>query len=401
MPAMNEITLDPQGVDDPALLAEIEAEFAELTREIERISAMPRSMAPEKGKLIEALRSSWRSRLDVAGVKDRPEWRQRLDTTIGHAVDRLLETGIQENSDGSLGFALRGDVLQAEGGPVIRGLLEGFANMLEERFPAPDKAPPPAPDAPPPNPLQALFGNLGQAFAGVLKTAIQNAGTAAAGAVVKVDQDGQVTSAPPAQANPDATKIDLGLSGEHKLSTSFAFDSRGAPEPATDAAATPTQATPPSPAAVATNAFFQQLMQGFGQAIKTAVQPNPQPPAAATPAPASAPPHATGATGATPPPQASPLAGLGQLLSQALQRAVGPGGAPIVMHAVQPTTPAPDGSAETTATPAGPSTSETTATASTEPPANSPEVPKAPTLQIDFAGLLSQLLSGGKKPPGT
>ena len=123
---MNETTMEPEGLDDPALLAEIEAEFAELTREIQRISAMPKNAGPRKSELLEALRQSWRERL-VSRGGDRPEWRKKLDETIGRAVDRLLEDGIVENADGSLGFALRGDTVQNEGGPLLRGLLDGLS----------------------------------------------------------------------------------------------------------------------------------------------------------------------------------------------------------------------------------------------------------------------------------
>ncbi len=440
MGAMNETTQDPQGVDDPALLAEIEAEFAELTREIERISAMPRSIAPQKQQLVEALRASWRTRLDERGGKERPEWRQRLDTTIGKAIDRLLEDGIQENPDGSLGFALRGDTLQSEGGPVMRGLLEGFAHMLEERFPAPGKAPPPAPDAPPPNPLQALFGNLGHAFAGVLKTAIQNVNMTPQGATAKVGDGVDIsatTSSDPSAAGTAniSSKADFGFGGDQKLSTTFEFDSR------TNTSVTPVEAegTPPAPksgaqvaAGAASNAFFQQLIAGFGQALKTAVTPKPTELPAAPPQPASAtdvPPDATSPVGTTPPlgatsatttPPASPLAGLGQLLSQALLRAMGPNAGPIVLQAAQPTTTpvpgaasaagAPDPAGTTTADPHAATPTDappTSGSAPTSPAAEAntaaapPEEPKAPTLQIDFAGLLAQLLGGGKKPPGT
>src|SRR5690349_10319966 len=125
---------DPLGLDDPALLAEIEAEFAEMTQEIQRISMMPRSAAPDKSRMIEALRDSWKKRAGAVG--DRPEWRKKLDDVIGKAVDRLLDDGLTENADGSIAFAFKGDTLTEAGGPVIRGLMESFAHILEERFPS-------------------------------------------------------------------------------------------------------------------------------------------------------------------------------------------------------------------------------------------------------------------------
>lgn len=447
---MNETTMEPEGLDDPALLAEIEAEFAELTAEIHRISAMPSHVGPRKSELLEALRASWRERL-LAKTGDRPEWRQKLDETISRAVDRLLEDGIVENADGSLGFALRGDTIQSEGGPLLRGLLDGLSHMLTEKFPPP--APPDnaqgastagaAPNAAQANPLQGLLGGLGQVLAGALKSAVAQVGAQVPGGLSKlgtsaveaqVPTDGgelKVVVKPAAEASAEpiapGTSVDIGavdFRGEHKVAANFEYDSRQANE-----GATANQAPGAGP-----NAFFQQLFAGLGQVMRQALTPPATPPApAATPA-EPAPQHpdtttetTTGETRAeaattqtsTPQPAPSPFGGLGQLFFDAIQKAFTPpaqgtNAAP-VQGSEHAATATPSG-----ATPDGETTGSAEPTPSTEAPAEAPaeatsteamnvRIPQvnaettpsgepAPALNVDLAGLLRQVL-GSIKPP--
>lgn len=442
-----------QGLDDPALLAEIEAEFAELTKEIERISAMPRTMAPQKSQLVEALRASWRERLEARG--DRPEWRQRLDRTIGNAVDRLLEEGIQENPDGSLAFALRGETLQQEGGPLLKGLVEGFAHMMMEKFPAPDAAKPPAPDAPPATPMQQILGSLGHTLANALQNAVKQFSTgsgtpdlsaippgssatvALGGGEMKVD----IQARPPeATADGIGQKASFALEGEQDLSASFEIDTRklreardSAGAPATDAepsgpgssttSSGPSSEAPtasggaPSPAA---NAFFQQLFSGLGQAVQQALAP------------------------------AAGAGGLGQFVTQAIAKAFNAPGAPppsepragpapaaasttvdpssTAPEANAPEGPAPEVNAARAPSPAAapgadPSPAPTSSSSDTAPegqsdatPGVAADAPSPPmltatetnpkgdspaTMQIDLAGILGQLLGSLKLPPKT
>ncbi len=400
---MNEHPADPQGLEDPALLAEIEAEFADLTREIERISAMPLAMAPQKTKLIEALRASWRGKIETHS--DRPEWRQRLDETVGRAVDRLLESGIQENPDGSLGFNLRGDVLQAEGGPLMRGLLDGFVHILEEKFPSPDAAQDAAKaaSAAPANPMQALMGTLGQTLAGVLKTALQNAKAPAGGdpatGTFKVggsDLGMKVTQSDIARTSGGAD-TDMAFSADKKVSATFDLrtkaSTRQGSEPQTTATATTTGA----------NAFFQQLMSGFGQALQQAAKPGRPPESKAEP-------EQPAAKEAKPGPV--DVANIGQTLLAALQRAMGPNAGAAVKSSEAPsTTEGAAAQAAEGAPKAGDAKAEGANEGAAEPAAEGAAKaeptqeaaatgPKPASLQIDFAGLLQQLL-GGKKPPGT
>lgn len=391
---MNETTMEMDGLDDPALLAEIEAEFAELTAEIQRISAMPASVGPRKSELLEALRASWRERLKLK-TADRPEWRQRLDDTIGRAVDRLLEDGLVENADGSIGFALRGDTIQNEGGPLLRGLLDGLSNMLTEKFPPPEAAANgagaggAAANNAAANPLQGLLGGLGQMLAGALKSAVSQVGTQSSVQVPTGAGDMKivVTPAAPAEGTAQSGKaVDMGavdFQGEQELKATFEVDTRktvegGAPNTGTEV-------------------FFKQLFAGLGQAVRQAVTPQPSEDAKAE---------------ATAPP--SPLSGLGQLFLGAIQKAFTP---PTQNPATpsQPTTAAegpaaaPPEAAPTTETQVAP---EASSAAAAEPPAGEalnvriPQVnaepstggEPTPALNVDIAGLLRQLL-GNIKPP--
>ena len=456
---MNDSPKEPEGLDDPALLAEIEAEFAELTAEIQRISAMPSGAAPRKSELLESLRASWRARL-AARTGERPEWRKRLDDTIGQAVDRLLEDGIVENPDGSLAFALRGDTLKNEGGPLLRGLMDGLSNLLSERFPAPTPA---TPDEPPANPLQSLLGGLGHMLAGALKSVVAQVGTQPGAPVsTELPTSGgsvKIVVTPPAQSKADelarsGETIDAGavdFRGEHQVAASFEIDTRGS---STDAAPTP---GPINPAGATSNVFFQQLFAGLGQAVRQALAP--AQPSQAQPSqaqPSSVPPPASTPDGAPPPdastpnpsPAPSPFAGLSQLFINAIQKAFTPpvpGStapeatlAPTLVPSevdpvgdpAAPTVKFPQGNPD--ATPSAPPPAETTTpTPSLSPtpdaslgaavvpsaedpigdaaaftvkiPQVNPENPPAkdqpiPSLNVDLAGLLRSIL-GNMKPP--
>ncbi len=437
---MNETPMEPEGLDDPALLAEIEAEFAELTAEIQRISAMPSSAAPRKSQLLEGLRASWRERL-AARTGDRPEWRKKLDDTIGEAVERLLEDGIVENADGSLAFALRGDTLKNEGGPLLRGLMDGLSNMLAERFPAPKPA---TPDEPPANPLQSLLGGLGHMLAGALKNVVAQVGTQPGGApggpvTTEVPTSGgnvKIVVKPPAESKGDelarsGEAIDVGavdFQGEHQVSASFEVDTRGSNPDASTTGST----APSNPVSATSNAFFQQLMAGLGQAVRQAIAPaqpapvNPPPAQASPPGVSSDGPSATNppqaAAPPTPPPAAappSPFAGLSQLFVQAIQKAFtapAPGSTPAAQtpaaDAPAPTAETPGESPptpvpESKATPADPSPEEDPIG---DPAAFTVKIPQVnaehptskdqpiPSLNVDLAGLLRSIL-GNVKPP--
>ena len=122
---------------DPEVRAEIEAEFAELTAEIERINALPQTAAPEKAAMLEALRQQWRERRPVAVSQEgAPPWRRAFDVAIGDAVDGLLTEGLDVDLDGNIQFDLQSDSLKMHGQPVVDALLTGLQATLAERFPA-------------------------------------------------------------------------------------------------------------------------------------------------------------------------------------------------------------------------------------------------------------------------
>lgn len=402
------------GLDDPALLAEIEAEFAELAQEIARINAMPREAVPVKAKLLEELKRQWRERIAKRG--DKPEWRERLDQTLTTAIEALLEHGLQENPDGSLGFALRGDVVQTHGGKVMRALIEGFQNLLAERFPVvPPPAPaadPSAPDAPP-----AAAPNLLQTLMGALASAVQK---------VKLPEPELATSVSPGVGTTTTTgTVEIGEAGAvlQPMSASVTFSSKGAGD---GAAGGPEAAAPAPdvggagaarPTSNAGQALVQQLIQAFGQALKPMLTGAPvkvqavppAPPAPVPPAgspegattvatPEGAPPSPKSPQGApTPPAPPSPpmaeaapapnltqiaggLAGLGQWLQATLQR----GGGNVAVPSAPP---------QATSTGGAPG-------APPAPDAPPAAAPKAASLNIDFAGLLQSIFKGAKVTVG-
>ena len=224
-------------LDDPALLAEIEAEFAELSAELERIHQLPRSMAPKKAELVRGLREQWAQK--QAARPDRPEWRQRLDDALGEALGRILEDGIQETADGKLAFTLNQDSVQSYGGPLLTAVLDGFRHMLADKLkPAPAPAASAKPAAPP-NPLQGLVVGLGQMLAQALdntqrevmkRAAKQAAAQAAAAEAAKSAPAG--ASAGPSGAPAAAAAQDAVQAGP--AAPTPAAGEGGAAEPAAD-----------------------------------------------------------------------------------------------------------------------------------------------------------------------
>jgi len=335
-----------EGLDDPELLAEIEAEFAELTQEIERISRLPGANTPSKVELLKVLRERWRQRKTPDESGDRPVWRRRIDEAIGEAIENVLEEGIHETADGRLEFALKGDTITTHGQPVLRALLDGFQHFLAERFPARPTGAPPGPAGPkgeaprkpaPPNPLQGLIVGLGQ----MLSQAIQKSAAAAAkaappaGTGVGAGAAGVEAGAAETEARVDEATGDVELrhtsqatvtSEETKLEASVGFDTRQGDK---------------LPSAVPE--IFARLVQGLGGILNQATSPTAPRPSAAPAAPASEP----GASDAEPSP---------------------PEGA----AGTEPTAPPPQGDA--------------------------PPAPPAPNLKIDFAGLLSQLFQAQMRP---
>ncbi|MCA9517804.1 MAG: hypothetical protein KC635_22850, partial [Myxococcales bacterium] len=255
-----------EGLDDPALLAEIEAEFAELRAEIDRISAAPGTTGPMKAQLLKAIRQQWRER---AVLKDRPQWRKKLDDVLGEALEKIMADGLVEGPGGQMQFQLQGSTLQDQGGPVMTALLDGFQGYLQERFP--ENPPPGAKPAggAAPSPLQGLVGSLGH----MLTKAVSEARKSMAEQAQKAAKKKPTASA---EATPDG-KVELKLEDapgglqDVQVETSIGFDTRKGDE------------LPP-----VLPELFQKVVAGLGGMLSQAAKAPPAKAPAADAAPADA-----------------------------------------------------------------------------------------------------------------
>lgn len=331
-------------LEDPELLAEIEAEFAELTAELERINALPRSMAPKKAELVKSLREQWFAKQGARA--DRPEWRKKMDDALGEAISKILEDGIQETGDGRLEFALRNDSVQTHGGPLMEALLVGFRQMLTEKLAKPPQAPAPGRPAAPPNPLQGLLFGLGQMLAQALDNTQKSvAERKAADAEVKQREEGGKIKVEVTPGKDATMEVDV-----RDINASVAFDTRKG------------DAVPPI-----LPEMFQSVVANLGKILNEATRPRAKGPATAAPAepPAPAATEAAASTG-----EAAP--------------------APAPVEAPEPAAAAADAAQP----PEGGQPAAAPAAAVAEPAASSQGVETAtptPTLKVDFAGLLGQL----------
>lgn len=360
---------EPQRLEDvdPAVLAEIEAEFAAITQEIQRISAMPRSSGTRKAEMLKAIRGDWEKRA-AERSPDRPEWRKRLDAALDQAIDKMLVDSLVDLPDGSVAFQLNSNTMQSEAPPLLKALLDGIIATWQEKLkPAPGQAP---------SPFAGIVTSLGQ----VLAQAFSAIKLPTPGGATGTD----ATGAPSAEgaAQPVPTKIDVGfeqpIEAHVKLATNQApvvtLDAGAGPVTLTDDAgassptATPTPPTEPAPTTEAPQSeapksdvgrdFFAALMGGLGQVLQRSFA---KPPEAA---PAAAPP---------PPPTSGTPA---------------------------PTTDAPAPVApEAPAAPAPPSPALEAAPALPLDQGQAAGPGPAPTIKIDLQGLLGQLLQGLNKPP--
>ncbi|PKN57868.1 MAG: hypothetical protein CVU56_08550, partial [Deltaproteobacteria bacterium HGW-Deltaproteobacteria-14] len=268
-------------LEDPELLAEIEAEFAELTAELDRINALPRSMAPKKAELVKSLREQWFAKQGARG--DRPQWRKKMDDALGEAISKILEDGIHETGDGRLEFAMRNESVQTHGGPLMEALLAGFREMLTEKLAKRPEPPAPGQPAAPPNPLQGLIVGLGQMLAQALDNTHKSVSErrAANAEVEQREEGGQIkVEVTPGE---DATmEVDV-----RDINASVAFDTRKG------------DAVPPI-----LPEMFQSVVANLGKILSEATRPRAKQPAPATPSAAE---PAEGATEtATPPGQGAP-----------------------------------------------------------------------------------------------
>lgn len=281
-------TNPPQRLEDidPAVLAEIEAEFAAISTEIQRISALPASEAPKKPALLAALRADWKKK---AGERDpnRPEWRKSLDEALDRAIDKLMADSIVELPDGQMAFQMNNQTLQSEAPPILKALLGGFTAMLQEKLkPQPGAAPSPFMPL-----LQSLGAMIQQAVSkmemGKPAAPASDAAPTSEGAAAEPTPEAPKAQLelkkqdPNAPLGGDGIQIEVNVPLDAKLELS----SKGNDEP--------------NPAG---QVFFQNLMSGLGQFLQTAFKP-----AAPTPAKPDEP-KAEGADAAAAKPDEGPKA---------------------------------------------------------------------------------------------
>lgn|GEM_PF-37296 len=128
------------------VMGEIDAEFAELEAEIQRIAELPTTAAPEKVALLAALREKWRARLkeraEEAEKDDkRPPWRKRIDKVLEGAIEEILEDQ-EVDLDGNLAFKLESATVQKHAPAVMQALASGLGEALTSSVSLGDKGKP-------------------------------------------------------------------------------------------------------------------------------------------------------------------------------------------------------------------------------------------------------------------
>ncbi len=114
------------------VLSELDAEFAELEVEIQRISALPQASAPEKVALLDELRRKWKERLASKSNEDeeaKPKWRQQIDKALEGAIGEILDDQ-QVDIDGNLSFSLDNDTVQKHAPKVMQALAAGLGQAM-------------------------------------------------------------------------------------------------------------------------------------------------------------------------------------------------------------------------------------------------------------------------------
>jgi len=248
---MNETPNDPQKLEDidPTVLAEIEAEFAAIANEIQRISTLPANLAPKKPAMLTALRAEWQQKAE-ARDPNRPEWRKSLDAALDRAIDKLVADSLVELPDGQLAFEMNNQALQSEAPPIMKALLAGVTAMLQDKLkPAPGATPSP-------------WSPLLQSFAGMMGQALSKIELGPVKAPVPPATEAPLT--PGDAATPKPKDPDAPLGGEGiQLRVNVPLDAKIAvahKSEATDEATQPSQAG---------QEFFANLMQGLGHFLQS------------------------------------------------------------------------------------------------------------------------------------
>lgn len=130
---------------DPALLASIDAEFAELERELAALEKIPDGGAQAGDptgvvQTLQLLHTEWSKR--IADKPDKPAWQRRLDEVLQRALGRILRAGQTIDAHGNLGFALDKNAINAVLPDVAAEAQKGLERSFIEKWtqPAPGGA---------------------------------------------------------------------------------------------------------------------------------------------------------------------------------------------------------------------------------------------------------------------
>lgn len=130
-----------------SLFPSIAEEFADLERELQRLTALPTGTEEQRNALALALRlmgDEWRKKTAARG--EVPEWRRRFDDSVAQAIDGLLQDGVGPAPDGSNQFHADSALVVRHLQPVMAALTEGLKSNLVSKF----AKRPDGPTAPPP-----------------------------------------------------------------------------------------------------------------------------------------------------------------------------------------------------------------------------------------------------------
>ena len=130
-------TIGPEATDeldlsDDDLLAELDAEFAELTSEIDRITALPQEWAKETQiQQLTMLRDEWLKK--AREKKNRPQWQAKVEEALSAAFEKVVRDGTTVDLDGKMSFKLDQQTLGKEAMPVLQALFQGLTQTLAEK----------------------------------------------------------------------------------------------------------------------------------------------------------------------------------------------------------------------------------------------------------------------------
>jgi hypothetical protein len=124
----------------PDLLASIDAEFAELERELAALEKLPEGgvgAGDPTGvvQTLQLLHTEWSKR--IAEKPDKPVWQRRLDEVLQRALGRILRAGQTIDAHGNLGFKLDNNAINAVLPDVAAEAQKGLEQSFIEKWTKP------------------------------------------------------------------------------------------------------------------------------------------------------------------------------------------------------------------------------------------------------------------------